>query len=89
MSFFHKKYQYFYPKAFEEAYDPFYKKAKWKLCFAWFPHICEITKERIWFEQGYRGQRYICITDEDDPFIEERWHSRNGHIIWQLEHNKL
>ncbi len=89
MSFFHKTYRYFYPRAFEEAYDPFYKAAKWKLCFAWFPHICEISKEKIWFEKGYRGQRFISISIDDDLIIEERWHSRNGHIIWQIENNKL
>jgi hypothetical protein len=85
MSFFHKKYRYFYPSAFEKAYDPFYEKAKWKLCFAWLPHYCEITNTRIWLEKGYQGRRSIIMTDDDEPIIEERWHSIDGHILWKMK----
>lgn len=85
----HKKYRYFYPKKFEEAYDPFYSKAKWKLCFAWFPQYCEISNRRIWLEKGYRGQRYILISDDDDPIIEERWHSVTEHLAWKTKHHPL
>lgn len=85
MSFFYKKYRYFYPKAFEESYDPFYKKAEWKICFACLPHYCEISNRRIWLEKAYRGQRYILLSADDEPIIEERWHSLNEHVLWQIE----
>ena len=83
MSFFYKKYRYFYPSAFEDAHDPFYAKASWKLCFAWLPHYCEISNERIWFKKGYQGQRFIVMTDDDEPIIEERWHSIECHKLWK------
>ena len=82
---FYKKYRYFYPTALEESYDPFYKSAQWKICFAWLPHYCEISKQRIWFEKGYRGQRRMVGFPDDDPIIEERWHSLRHHLIWQIK----
>lgn len=62
----------------------FYIKAEWRLCWAFWPHRCNITGRRIWpGTLAYRGR--AVYTGPGEPAIEYKWHDKNEHLIWQLK----
>lgn len=66
-----------------QTYDPFYDRATWELKRPLWPRRCAITDKFLWFKSSYRGRR--IITGPGEPVIEDRWHSKNDHIIWLLK----
>jgi hypothetical protein len=62
----------------------FYIRAEWKLCRVSWPKKCELTGR--WLCPGtlaYRGR--AMYTGPGESAIEERWHNKIEHIIWQLK----
>jgi hypothetical protein len=65
-----------------QSYDPFYDRADWYLAFAWLPHTCDKTGERIWLERAYRGIR--MITGPGEPVFEYRWIKKHEWLLQRL-----
>ena len=61
----------------------FYKRAKWKYSFAILPHVCEMTKKRLWFEHAYKG--VALYTGPGDDVVEIKWLSRDQFLIAKLK----
>ena len=61
----------------------FYKRATWKLKFAWLPHRCVISGQIIWLQFGYMGT--AMWTGPGEPAYEYNWHTKTDHLIWCLK----
>lgn len=61
----------------------FYERAVWRRSFAWLPHRCLLTNQRIWFEFAYRGT--AMWTGPGDPVYEHQWHKSKDHLLWVLK----
>ena len=62
----------------------FYIRATWKLCRVVWPRRCEITGRRLWpGTLAYRGR--VVWTGSDVHRLEEHWHDRQEHLMWQLK----
>ena len=67
------------------AMDWYHWGVDWELSFAWWPHRCELTGEKIWLEYAYRGTK--LITGPGDPVVMTRWHQRHEHLLWCIKGN--
>ena len=66
-----------------ESLRYFYQRAQWRRRFAWLPHRCLLTNERIWLEFAYRGT--AVWTGPGDPVLEHQWHRTKHHVVWLLK----
>jgi hypothetical protein len=62
---------------------PLLHKAAWELCFAWRPHVCELSRKIIWLQTAYRGTR--VITGPGTPVVERYWLTPAEFVIWRLK----
>ena len=60
----------------------FYRRAGWKLKFAWLPHRCDFSRKLIWLKFGYVGA--TIYTGYGEPVVERYWHTKEEHLIWKL-----
>jgi len=63
--------------------SPLLHKATWKLCFAWQPHVCELSRKVIWLQTAYRGTR--VITGPGTPVVERYWLTPVEFVMWRLK----
>jgi hypothetical protein len=63
--------------------DAFFRKAQWKLEFAWSPHRCLISNRWIWLEPGYHGE--AVWTGPGTPVFENYWLTKEEFLVWQLK----
>ena len=66
-----------------EAGDPFLKRAKWKLTFAWSPHRCYISNKWVWLELGYQGTS--VWTGPGTPVFETHWLTKEEFLVGILK----
>lgn len=66
----------------------FYKRAAWKLKFAWFPKICDISNRKIWLETGYKGtstkEVFVDMGMSKTTISETRWLSKQEFIFGKI-----
>jgi hypothetical protein len=62
---------------------PSLQRATWELCFAWAPHVCELSRKVIWLQQAYRGTR--VITGPGTPVVERYWLTPAEFVMWRLK----
>ena len=67
----------------DETYDPFLNRAKWKLKFAWWPHRCYISNQRIWGKLGYQGT--AIWTGPGTPAFETNWITKEEFVVGMLK----
>jgi len=72
------------PERIDRPNGSFYIRAEWKLCRIAWPKRCEISGRRLWpGTLAYRGR--AVWTGPRTPVVEEHWHDRQEHIVWQLK----
>jgi hypothetical protein len=72
------------PERIDRLNGAFYMRAQWQLCRVIWPQRCEITGQRLWpGTLAYRGR--AVWTGPGTPVVEELWHDRQEHLIWQLK----
>lgn len=72
------------PERIDRLNGAFYMRAEWKLCRVVWPHRCEISGRRLWpGTLAYRGR--AVWTGPGEPAIEELWHDKVEHLVWQLK----
>ena len=69
----------------EMGYDPFARRAHWKLRFMWKPRRSAITNRWLWLCYAYEG--VALWTGPGDPVVEYRYHEKVEHIIWRLKYD--
>ena len=62
---------------------PSLRRATWELCFAWRPHVCELSRKVIWLQTAYRGTR--VITGPGTPVVERYWLTSAEFVLWRLK----
>jgi hypothetical protein len=67
----------------QEWYQSFFRKAQWRLTFAWRPHRCFLSDKWIWLELGYQGE--AVWTGPGEPVFENRWLTKNEFIVQRLK----
>lgn len=66
--------------------DWFYRRCVgWELSFVWLPKRCNLTGRRIWLEWAYQGTGVLI--GPGDSIFENRWHSKDEHLIFLLKGN--
>ena len=63
--------------------DAFYKRAKWRLTFAWRPHRCLLSDRWIWLKLGYQGK--AVWTGPGEPAVETYWLTKGEFLIAALK----
>ena len=63
--------------------DAFFRKAQWKLAFAWSPHRCLISNKWIWLELGYYGE--AVWPGPGTPVFENYWLTKEEFLVWKLK----
>jgi hypothetical protein len=72
------------PERIDRPNGAFYIRATWDLKWVVWPQRCEITGRRLWpGTLAYRGR--AVWTGPGEPVVEEHWHDRQEHLIWQLK----
>jgi len=72
------------PEKIDRLDGAFYMRAEWKLCRVSWPQRCLVSGKRLWpGTLAYRGR--AVWTGPGEPAIEEHWHERHEHLIWQLK----
>jgi hypothetical protein len=62
----------------------FYLRASWTLCRVVWPQRCRISGRGLWpGTLAYRGR--AVWTGPGKDAVEDHWHDRNEHLIWQLK----
>ena len=75
----------------EKTYDDFmfYKAAKWKLKFVWWPVRCDKSKKILWLTHGYQGKNTLFTWNDlgrgKDLFIMTRWLSKSEFIFGKIK----
>jgi hypothetical protein len=67
----------------QDWYYAFFRKAQWKLAFAWIPCRCLVSNRWIWLELGYHGE--AVWTGPGTPVFENYWLSKEEFLVWQLK----
>ena len=60
-------------------YDAFFRKAQWRLTFAWKPHRCMLSDKWIWLGLGYQGE--AVWTGPGTPVFETRWLTKEEFLV--------
>lgn len=63
----------------QEWYDAFFRKAQWKLTFAWWPRRCFLSDKWIWLKLGYLGE--AVWTGPGTPVFETRWLAKEEFLV--------
>ncbi len=72
------------PEKIDRLDGAFYMRAQWELKWVVWPQRCLISRKLLWpGTQAYRGR--AVWTGPGEPVIEEHWHERHEHLIWQLK----
>ena len=72
------------PERIDRPNGSFYIRADWKLCRVIWPQRCLISNKKLWTGTlAYRGR--AVWTGPGTPVVEEHWHERHEHLIWQLK----
>jgi hypothetical protein len=75
----------------EKTYNDwmFYKEAKWKLKFVWWPVKCDKSNKWLWLTQEYQGtQRLVTWHDlgrGDTLLTEKRWLCKSEFIFGKIK----
>jgi hypothetical protein len=64
----------------------FEDRVHWKLTFAWWPQICELSEKNLWLCLAYKGTAMWTGPGED--IVEVRWRDKNEHLIYELKGRK-
>jgi len=67
----------------QDWYRAFFRKAKWKLAFAWFPKQCFLSGKWFWLQLGYKGE--AVWTGPGTPVFETRWLTKGEFLIAALK----
>lgn len=65
------------------GYRPISMRPDWQLKFAWLPHTCESSGERIWLKYGRCWSR--MITGPGEPVFESHWLTTESYLLLQLK----
>ena len=64
-------------------FDMFYRRARWRLVFLWWPRQCNLTGKKLWLCKAYEG-RATWTGPALEPVEEKYWHSKKSHVWWIL-----
>jgi hypothetical protein len=64
-------------------YESFFRKAQWRLTFAWRPHRCLLSNRRIWLKLGYQGE--AVWTGPGEPVFEIHWLTKEEFLVGILK----
>jgi hypothetical protein len=71
------------PFEVRDWYDSFFRKAIWKLTFAWLPRRCLLSNRWIWLQLGYQGT--AMWTGPGTPVFEVRWLTKEEFLVASLK----